>query len=97
MIEHIVLVKFYKSTTDAEKEELIWRMLALKEIIPGIVDMQMGHNFSDRNKGYMLGLTVRFRDRVALENYGPHPKHQEILSYMKEIGMEDKVVIDFEM
>lgn len=97
MIEHIVLLKFYNSTTAKEKSELIRKTLALKEVIPGIIDIQQGHNFSERSQGYEMGLTVRFTDRTALENYGPHPKHQEIVSYMKEIGMKDKIVVDFEI
>ena len=97
MIEHIVLIKFYKSTSEAEKNELIRKTLALKEEIPGIVDIQQGHNFSERSQGYEMGLTVRFTDWDAVENYGPHPKHQELVSYMKEIGLKDKIVVDFEI
>lgn len=97
MVEHIVLIKFSKETTEAQKDELIRRTLELKAVIPGIVDLQQGRNFSDRNKGYEVGLTVRFEDKTALENYGPHPKHQEIVSYLKEIGLEDTIVIDFEI
>ncbi len=97
MVEHIVLIKFSKETTEAQKDELIRRTLELKDVIPGIVDLQQGRNFSDRNKGYEVGLTVRFEDKAALENYGPHPKHQEIVSYLKEIGLEDTIVIDFEI
>lgn len=97
MVEHIVLIKFSKETTEAQKAELIRRTLELKDVIPGIVDLQQGRNFSDRNKGYEVGLTVRFEDKTALENYGPHPKHQEIVSYLKEIGLEDTIVIDFEI
>jgi len=54
-------------------------------------------NFSDRNKGYDMGLTVRFEDRKSLENYLPHPAHQEILVYLKEIGVEDTIIVDFEI
>ncbi|HWO95133.1 MAG TPA: Dabb family protein [Bacillus sp. (in: firmicutes)] len=96
MVEHIVLIKFSKETTEAQKDELIHRTLKLKDVIPGIVDLQQGRNFSERNKGYEIGLTVRFENKEALENYGPHPKHQEIVSYLKEIGVEDTIVIDFE-
>ncbi|GAB3062354.1 Dabb family protein [Virgibacillus ainsalahensis] len=95
MIEHIVLIKFSPETKMEEKDELIRRTLALKNVIPGIVDIQQGHNFSDRSKGYEVGLTVRFTDRDALEGYGPHPQHQKIVSYLKEIGVEDSIVVDF--
>ncbi|MFG6147629.1 Dabb family protein [Halobacillus sp. B23F22_1] len=97
MIEHIVLVKFSQETTTEQKQELIRRTLRLKNIIPGIVDIQQGINFSNRSQGYEVGLTVRFKDRDSLENYGPHPAHQEIVSYLKNIGLEDSIIVDFEI
>ncbi|WP_026695460.1 Dabb family protein [Peribacillus kribbensis] len=97
MIEHIALLKFTPHTTEEQKEELITRTLELKNIIPGIVEIQQGTNFSNRSKGYEMGLTVRFEDRSSLENYGSHPAHQEVVSYLKEIGLEDSIFVDFEM
>lgn len=97
MIEHIVLIKFSSNTTQEQKKELIRRTLLLKEKIPGIIDIQQGFNFSERSQGYEVGLTVRFQDRDALENYGPHPAHQEIVTYLKEIGLEDSIIVDFEI
>ena len=97
MIEHIVLIKLSEEATKEQKQELIRRTLELKNVIPGIVDIQQGVNFSDRSKGYDTGMTVRFKDRESLENYGPHPAHQGIVSYLKEIGMEDRIVVDFEI
>lgn len=97
MIEHIVLIKFSPKTTLEQKQELIRRTLELKEKIPGIIDIRQGINFSERSKGYDMGLTARLEDRAALENYLPHPAHQEILAYLKEIGVEDTIIVDFEI
>ena len=97
MIEHIVLMRFSKNTTKSQKNELNLKTLALKKGIPGVMDIQMGHNFSERSQGYDMGLTVRFTDQAALDNYGPHPLHQEFVAYMDEIGIEDKLVVDFEI
>jgi hypothetical protein len=97
MVEHIVLIKFSSKTTNVQKEELIRKTLRLKDIIPGILDIQQGMNFSSRSQGYEVGLTVRFKDRNSLENYGPHPAHQEIVNYLKEIGLKDSIIVDFEL
>lgn len=97
MVEHIVLIKFSTTTTKEQKEELIRRTLRLKHVIPGIMDIQKGFNFSNRSQGYEIGLTVRFEDKLSLENYGPHPAHQEIIAYLKEIGMEDSIIVDFQL
>ncbi|RFU65289.1 Dabb family protein [Peribacillus glennii] len=96
MVEHIVLIKFLEEPSETQIQELIQKTLALKVVIPGIMDIRQGSNFSSRNKGYQVGLTVRFEDRASLENYGPHPAHQEIVKFLKEIGLEDTLVVDFE-
>lgn len=97
MVEHIVLIKFSPETTKEQKEELIRRTLQLKNLIPGIMDIQQGFNFSNRSQGYEMGLTVRFEDKASLDNYGPHPAHQKIVAYLKEIGMEDSIIVDFQL
>lgn len=95
MVEHIVLVKL-RQATDEQIDELIRRTLALKNCIPGLLDIQQGKNFASRSQGYEIGMTARFEDRAALEAYLPHPMHQEILTYLKEIGLEDLIVVDFD-
>ena len=97
MIEHIVLLKFVPETTHEQKEELIRRTILLKNVIAGIMDIQQGNNFSNRSQGYDMGLTVRFEDRISLERYGPHPAHQDVFSYLKEIGLEKSIIVDFEI
>lgn len=97
MLEHIVLLKFSTGTKPEQIDELIYRTKRLREWIPGIVDIQQGHNFSKRNQGYQVGLTVRFESGHALEQYGPHPMHQEVLAYAKEIGLVDSIIVDFEL
>ena len=96
MVEHIVLLKFSQEATQAQKEELIRRTFALKNIIPGIVNLQQGFNFSDRNNGFEVGLTVRFEDRNTLNNYVPHPSLKQLLPTSQEIGVEDSIIVDFE-
>lgn len=97
MVEHIVIFKFNKQTTTEQKNEAITRLKSLNQEIPGIVDIQAGLNFSDRSQGFEIGLTVRFEDKQALEVYGPHEKHQAVVSYLREIGLSDLVVVDFEI
>ena len=97
MIEHIVLFKFKEETTDAQKEAAMEKLRALKDKLPGILDIQTNHNFSERSKGYVMGLTVRFESKKDLEHYGPSAEHQEVVSFLKEIGMIDTLAVDFEI
>ncbi|MCL7749923.1 Dabb family protein [Halalkalibacter alkaliphilus] len=96
MVTHIVLIKFSRKVTDTQVDKLIEKTLKLKDEIPGIIDIQQGRNFSNRNQGYEVGMTVKFENKQALENFGPHPKHQEVVNYLKnELGLADLIVVDF--
>ncbi|KQL49692.1 stress protein [Brevibacillus choshinensis] len=97
MIEHIVLIKFSPNTLKEQIDEVIQQTKAFRGVIPGIIDLQEGHNFSERSQGYDLGLTVRLVNKEALEKYQVHPKHKEVRRYMEEIGLLDIIVVDFEI
>ncbi|MEC0227379.1 Dabb family protein [Paenibacillus alba] len=97
MIDHIVLVKFGETTTDAQMQEVVDRFKALKAHLTGIVDIQAGINFSEKNKGYQVVLSVRFEDKAALEAYGPNPEHQAVAAYIREVGRVDSLIVDIEI
>ncbi|WNR45185.1 Dabb family protein [Paenibacillus roseipurpureus] len=97
MIDHIVLVKFGETTTQEQLQEVVDRFKALRAHLTGIVDIQAGINFSEKNKGYQVVLSVRFEDRAALEAYGPNPEHQAVAAYIREVGREDSLIVDIEI
>lgn len=73
------------------------RFKALRQHLTGIVDLQAGINFSTKNQGYQVVLSVRFEDRAALEAYGPNPHHQAVAAFIREVGREDSIVVDIEI
>lgn len=97
MIDHIVLVKFADTTTQEQLQEVVDRFKALRSHLTGIVDLQAGINFSDKNQGYQVVLSVRFEDRTALEAYGPNPHHQAVAAFIRESGRIDSIVSDIEI
>lgn len=97
MIDHIVLVKFSESTTQEQLLEVVRRFKDLKGKLQGVMDLQAGINFTDKNQGYQVALTVRFEDRAALEAYLPHPLHREVAAYIREVGRLDSIVVDIEI
>jgi hypothetical protein len=97
MIDHIVLVKFGESTTQEQLNEVVTRFKALRQHLTGIVDLQAGINFSEKNQGYQIVLSVRFENRAALEAYGPNPEHQAVAAYIREVGRVDSIVVDIEL
>ncbi|WP_217559412.1 Dabb family protein [Paenibacillus sp. GbtcB18] len=94
MIDHIVLVKFGESTTEEELQDVIARFKALKNHLSGVIDLQAGLNFSPNSQGYQLVLSVRFENQEALEAYGPHPEHQAVAAYIREVGRVNSIVVD---
>ena len=97
MVEHVVLFKTSASATAEQRERMIAELGALKDKIPGIVDLSVGTNFSDRNQGYDIGLVVRFVDRAALEVYLPHPAHRGCVDQFVAPIKEDVIVVDYEI
>ncbi len=97
MVEHVVLFKTTPETTPEQRERMIAELRSLKEKIPGIIDLSVGTNFSDRNQGFDVGLVVRFVDRAALEVYLPHPAHRGCVDQFVAPIKADVIVVDYEI
>ena len=96
MVEHIVLFRWTDEASQQAKDNAVAELRNLKSKIPGIVDLSCGTNFSDRAKGYTHGLVVRFKDRAALETYGPHPEHQRVVQNFITPIRAEILALDYE-
>jgi hypothetical protein len=97
MVEHVVLFKTTPEATEEQKERMVAELASLKDKIPGIVDLSVGRNFSDRSQGFDIGLVVRFIDRAALEVYLPHPAHRGCVDQFVGPIKQDVIVADYEI
>lgn len=97
MINRVVLLKFSEQTTQAQFQEVIKRYEALKNQLPGIVEIHAGLNISNRNQEYQVILNVRFEDRTALEAYAASSEHEAVAAYIREVGRMDSIGVDFEI
>ncbi|HEU4751585.1 MAG TPA: Dabb family protein [Armatimonadota bacterium] len=97
MVEHVVLFKTTPEATPEQKQRAMAELKALKEKIPGIVDLTVGANFSERSQGYDIGLVVRFVDRAALEVYLPHPAHRGCVDEFIAPIKADVIVVDYDI
>ncbi|MFZ5823157.1 MAG: Dabb family protein [Bacillota bacterium] len=96
MVEHIVCFKLKPDATPEQENRLIEMLKALKETVPGIVDLSAGRTFTpERGQGYTVGLVVRFRDREGLAVYGPHPNHVPVKEYAAQV-CESVLAVDYE-
>lgn len=96
-VVHIVLFKWNEEASPDAIAAAIRGLKALKDQIDGIVDLTVGENFSARAQGYQCGLVVRFTDRAALDAYGPHPAHQDVVLNLLTPIRTDVIAVDYEI
>ncbi len=91
MLKHIVLFKF----KDENKQE---NLLKAKELLEALVDsitslksMEVGLNFSKESRAMDLSIIAIFDTIEDLEIYSNHPKHLEVVKFIKSVVLESKV------
>lgn len=95
MIDHIVLFTLRQGVSRGDAEDLTRSLDALKGSVPGVVDLSVGENFSERAGGYTHGLVVRFHTRDALQGYMEHPDHRAVVEKLEE-RTTGRIVVDYE-
>ena len=95
MIYHTVWFKMRPSATDADREQVESGLNALPALIPAIIELRTGPDFSGRSRGYELGLVVTFRSREDGQIYDKHPDHQTFIAENKHLWSE-VMALDFE-
>lgn len=99
MYEHIVTFKFNGNITLEKEQALLKQIKAFKGKIPGIVELTAGINCTEEIEnihGYTLGLRITFENKQALDNYLPHPIHQQFVSSLYEV-IDNVIVVDYEI
>ncbi|MGQ9525808.1 MAG: Dabb family protein [Armatimonadota bacterium] len=97
MIEHIVLFKMKQGVTEQQRTDFIEALKALRDTVPGIRELTAGRNLNEeRGQGYEIALLVRFDSKEALDAYGPHPAHQDIVQKCVLPWCDSIIVADYE-
>jgi len=94
MIIHTFAFRWRPGVTPDRKQHVMVAIRRLQGQIPGLLETWVGRNISPRSQGYELGGVMKFNDRAALEAYGSHPVHQELLSWL--LPLIEPVEVDFE-
>ncbi len=93
MLNHYVFIKYAKGTSDDHISEFSRRMLALRNSIPGIEHLEIGHDMLHEARSWHLMLIMRFGSVEALRLYQRHPEHQELMAFnqphVTEVGAVD--------
>lgn len=95
MYIHTFAFRWKPDVTDAQKQRVISEIRSLQGQIPGLLETWVGKNISPKGQGYELGGVMTFSDRAALDAYGPHPLHQQLLSWL--VPLIDAIEVDFEV
>ncbi|GEO84178.1 MULTISPECIES: Dabb family protein [Alphaproteobacteria] len=77
MIQHCVFLRFKASTQETEKLAIYQGIAALKNIIPGMLEVKYGPNVSPEglHGGYLDGFIITFEDTMVRDYYLKHPDH----------------------
>jgi len=92
MVKHIVMFDFKEEN---KKENLLKAKEMLEALlltVPALENMEVGINFSNESRAMDLSLYSEFKDEKALELYANHPKHLEVVSFIKSVASASKVV-----
>ncbi len=95
-VVHIVLFQWNSEAAPEAIDRAVQGLRDLKDMIPGILELSCGVNFTDRGKGFTHGLLVRFTDKAALDGYGPHPAHQAVVRQLINPIRADVLAFDYE-
>ncbi|HEX9997776.1 MAG TPA: Dabb family protein [Abditibacterium sp.] len=95
MIHHLVWFKLKDSISAEEKALLKANLLEMVPLIPQIVSMACGEDFSGRSRGFEWGLAVQFKTREDGQIYDKHLAHQEFIAKSKHLWTEVQA-LDFE-
>jgi hypothetical protein len=91
MVKHIVFFKL-NDNSEESKREVKERLLTMKGKIKVLKDIEVGINFSNKERAYDIALLTDFESVEALNEYAVDPYHQEIIAFMKERASTSKVV-----
>ncbi|WP_454848465.1 Dabb family protein [Rhizobium binxianense] len=102
MILHCVFLRLKAAMTPDDKRALFESVAALKQVIPGILDVKYGPNVSPEglHGGFIDGFTVTFESAEARDAYLVHPDHvavgERIVS-STDGGLAGLLVFDFNL
>ena len=96
MIQHNAFFKWQPTITPAVEAAAFAALRALKDQVPGIVSLTIGHQNSPEGlgKGFQVGLSVVFTDAAARDGYLKHPAHTKAVeTFLPQVA--DIVVLDY--
>ncbi len=94
MLTHLVAWKYKPEITEEQRNEHRQKLKHLTNIIPEIINLDVGADMLDLPRSYDTGLVATFADRAALDVYTNNSEHLKVAALGKEIAAH-VVSVDF--
>jgi len=95
VLQHYILIKFRKGTSDEHIGEFCRRMLALRTTISSIEHLEIGRDILHDARSWDLILIMRFVSTETLRSYQQHPEHLRLMAF-NQPSVADVASVDFE-
>ena len=96
MLKHVVMWKLKDNAAGNSKaenaREMKRRLETLAQAIPEIRRLEVGLNIKDSDRAMDVVLYSEFESLETLAAYSGHPAHQEVVTFVREIAAETRVV-----
>jgi len=100
MVKHIVMWKLKDSVNGKSKQEIALEIKqsleSLNGKIPGMINLEVGLDFSNTENSADIVLYSEFESVVALNNYQVNPEHEKIKPFVLSCRTERRIV-DYEI
>jgi hypothetical protein len=93
MYIHMFAFRWKPGITQQQKAQIAAAIKKFQGQIPGLQETFVGENDSSRGQGFAFGGVMKFVDKAALDAYGGHPAHQELLRWL--MPLIEPIEIDF--
>lgn len=94
MFVHIFGFRWKPHTIEADKARARKEILAFRNVIPGLVAVNVGPNLSPRGQGYEFVGLMTFTNKESADAYATHPAHLALLEWL--VPLIDAVELDFQ-
>ena len=100
MIKHIVFWRLNESAYGNDKQTnaqiLKDKLLAMNGKVEGLLNVEVGFDFSNEKDSSDVVLYSEFESKEALHEYQTHPDHEDLKKWLSEVRYERRVV-DYEV
>jgi len=96
MIVHIVMFKFKEANRASNLKKVEEKLNSLVSKIDELKSIEVGIDFNHSERAFDLSLYSTFDSKEDLNTYVVHKEHLKVVSLIKEVTSESKVV-DYEI